>query len=625
MACIARGIFLTGPIGYPLRFFQNELHHPPSRRLLSYKYTPLSGPGQIRLLKLLKGVPGSDIRCEFLSVDLANPPESYNAISYTWGDPVLKHSIVCDRDELRVTENVKGLLDSMRRPGEAKFVWIDAVCIDQLNLEERGQQVKLMGQIYSSAESVDIWLGPEADDSALLEDFIPKIANVLQKTPKSQFLADQGLFRITGTGRHSPEWTALKRLFERPWFNRTWIVQEIVASSHHIFVCGDHRIPAVLLVRVARELRDLYLNGNGFVRYHGFNHAIISKFLRMARIWRERQYGKETYFSLLAYSFWSSEASDPKDKIFSMVGLDASMATRLEPDYRDTVQTVYTNATRESLLSCNSIGILSLAGIGTPRVLSDLPSWVPDFSVSAVPQPPFELFLYDGSIRGRWADHPIHIFEETLSPFLFQGNELTLDAMKFDSIKSLSAILDIADEANLNAWAREAESLFLASKFSLEVPDWDAHWRSLIADRVFEHAWYARAPQLYENYYSAFRKQLGMPSTDPQDRDQERVEDSAGDELNMHARRFVAALWQSAHGRKYCLTARGDMTIVPKFAEMGDEICLLAGCNVPFVIRRVKGMADDGGRYELVGECYVHEIMRGADVELGDPERITFI
>ncbi|KAG4436291.1 hypothetical protein IFR05_008231 [Cadophora sp. M221] len=625
MACIARGLLPKNPIGSPLRSFQNQLHHSPSRRLLSYKYTPLSNLGQIRLLKLLKGVPGSDIRCEFLPIDLASSSEIYSAISYTWGDPVLKHSIVCDQDELRVTENVRGLLEKMRRPDEAKFVWIDAICIDQQNLKERGQQVKLMGQIYSSAESVEIWLGPEANDSALLEDFIPKLANILQKTPKSQFLTDEGLFQITGTDRHSPQWTALKRLFDRPWFNRTWIVQEIVASSHHIFVCGDNRIPAVLLVRVARELRDLYLNGNGFVRYHGFNQAIISKFLRMARIWRERQYGKETYFSLLAYSFWSSEASDPKDKIFSMVGLDASMATRLEPDYRDSVQTVYTNATRESLLSCNSIGILSLSGIGNPRALPNLPSWVPDFSVSAVPQPPFELYLYNCSIRGRWADHPIHIFEETLSPFLFHGNELTLDAMKFDSTKSLSTILDISDEANLNAWAREAESLFLASKFSFNNLDWDAHWRSLIADRVFEHAWYTQAPQLYENYYSAFRKQLGMPSTKSQGLAQEKCKGNAEDFLNMHARRFVAALWQSAHGRKYCLTARGDMAIVPRFAEVEDEICLLAGCNVPFVIRRAKGTVNDGGQYELVGECYVHEIMRGADVELGEPERITFI
>ncbi|KAH7313177.1 heterokaryon incompatibility protein-domain-containing protein [Rhexocercosporidium sp. MPI-PUGE-AT-0058] len=625
MACIARGCFLKSPIGYHLRSFQSQLHHTPSRRLLSYRYTPLSCPGQIRLLKLLKGVPGSDIKCEFLPVDLASSSESYNAISYTWGNPVLKHSIVCGRDELRVAENVRCVLDKMRMPDEAKFIWIDALCIDQQNLEERGQQVKLMGQIYSSAESVDIWLGPEADGSALLEAFIPKLANILQKSPKSQFMTDEGLFRTTETARHSPEWTALKRLFERPWFNRTWIVQEIVASSHHIFVCGNHRIPAVLLVRVARELRDLYLNGNAFVRYHGFDHAIISKFLRMARIWRERQYGKETYFSLLAYSFWSSEASDPKDKIFSMVGLDASMATRLEPDYRATVQTVYINATREALLSCNSIGIISLAGIGNPRVLAELPSWVPDFSVSAAPQPPFELFLYNGSIRGRWVDHPVHVFEETLSPFLFHGSELTLDSIKFDSIKSLSTVLDIADETNLNAWAREAESLFLASKFAIADPDWDAHWRSLIADRVFEHAWYKRAPQLYERYYSALRKQLEMLPTHSHEFAEEEIGNQAGDDLNMRARRFVSALWQSAHGRRYCLTARGDMAIVPRFAEVGDEICLLAGCNAPFVIRRVKGTAEDNGLYELVGECYVHEIMRGDDVELRGRERLTFI
>jgi hypothetical protein len=118
-----------------------------------------------------------------------------------------------------------------------------------------------------------------------------------------------------------------------------------------------------LLVLVAKELRYLYLNGNGFVRHHGFDFAVISKFLRMARIWKIRISGKETDFSLLTYSFWSSETLDPKDKIFSMFGLDNGITIRMEPDYHNSVQTVYTNATQESLLSRSPIGILSLASI----------------------------------------------------------------------------------------------------------------------------------------------------------------------------------------------------------------------------------------------------------------------
>jgi hypothetical protein len=231
---------------------------------------------------------------------------------------MLKHGIECEQNEPDVTDNVRGLLNQMGDLDEEKLIWIDAICIDQKNLEERSQQVKLMGQIYSSTKSVDIWLGQEQDESSLLEEFIARLTDVFRKSPRSQLSTAEGLFQKTKTNRDSPEWMALKRLFERPWFNRTWVVQEIVASSQHTFLCGKYHISVDLLVRVARELRDLYLNGNAFVHYCRFDHATISKFLRMAWIWRERQNGSETYFSLLIYSFWTSEAADLKDKIFSM-------------------------------------------------------------------------------------------------------------------------------------------------------------------------------------------------------------------------------------------------------------------------------------------------------------------
>lgn len=82
------------------------------------------------------------------------------------------------------------------------------------------------------------------------------------------------------------------------------------------------------------------------------------------------------------------------------------MAIRVESDYRDSVQTVYAKATRESLLSGKSIGILTLAGIGNHRALEDLPSWVPDFSTTATPPPPFEAFPSDGIVKKQMDSTP---------------------------------------------------------------------------------------------------------------------------------------------------------------------------------------------------------------------------
>jgi hypothetical protein len=156
---------------------------------------------------------------------------------------------------------------------------------------------------------------------------------------------------------------------------------------------------------------------------------------------------------------------------------------------------------------------------------------------------------------------PIPIFEERLSPFLFHDNQLTVDAITFDSIKSLGNVLHIANEGNLDPWAREAESLFLTSNHYLRN----------------ENSWYIHAPpQFYRTYYSAFRKQLAMQTRNTRNLTHELyIPDSkAGDAENMHARRFVAPLWQSAHGRRYCVTARGDVALVPRYAKVADEICL---------------------------------------------------
>jgi hypothetical protein len=635
MASSVRNTFRHPAIRSATEEFRRKPHCLSSRRHLSYKYSPLDETGQIRLLKLSPGSLGSPIKCEFLPVNLAKSVQNFDAISYAWGNPALKYKIECEQDELNVTESVRGLLDHIRDPNEDRVIWIDAICIDQQNFAERSQQVRLMRQIYSSAESVSIWLGPEKDESGLLQEFIPRLADVFWGSQRAQLFTDEVLFQKTKTHRTSREWVALKRLFERPWFNRTWIVQEFVSSPQHTFLCGKFHISAELLVLVAKELRHLHLNGNGFVRHHGFDFAAISKFLRMARIRKLRMSGEETDFSLLTYSFWSSEASDPKDKIFSMLGLDNGMAIRMEPDYRDSIQTVYTKATQQSLLNHNAIGILSLAGIGNDRALDNLPSWVPDFSATETPAPPFELFAYDGCIQDSWGSYNIHIFEETLSPFLFEGKEFTLDAINFDTIKRLGTMLNIENNENLKEWTHEAKSLFLTSNYYLsnEFPNWDVHWRSLIADRIYQYTLYIQAPQIYGNYYEALREQLEMKTKHKQriTHWQYTLESigGAGRQITkeMRATRFVAALWQSAHGRRYCVTGKGDVALVPRYAAVGDEICKLAGCIVPFVVRSFPGTGSGKKLYELVGECYVHGIMRGSrqDLSLGEFNQITFI
>jgi hypothetical protein len=110
---VGRGSLLPRPIARALR------HKPPCRfrRYVGYKHPQLGDAGHIRLLKLLQGSQGAPLTCSFLPTSISPAPK-YAAISYAWGDPLLKHKIKCEDGELSVTENVKVLLGHLRDPGE---------------------------------------------------------------------------------------------------------------------------------------------------------------------------------------------------------------------------------------------------------------------------------------------------------------------------------------------------------------------------------------------------------------------------------------------------------------------------------------------------------------------------
>lgn len=123
-------------------------------------------PNEIRLVLLLPGAEYTNI--ELLSiphVSLANAP-AYKALSYAWGDPEDVQTITVDNVYVKVTKNLASFLWQIRQdldPGMVLLLWIDAICINQQDIEERNQQLLLMRRIYERAETTIVWLGPGAD------------------------------------------------------------------------------------------------------------------------------------------------------------------------------------------------------------------------------------------------------------------------------------------------------------------------------------------------------------------------------------------------------------------------------------------------------------------------------
>ncbi|KAF2472960.1 HET-domain-containing protein, partial [Lindgomyces ingoldianus] len=123
-------------------------------------YSPLNkDTNEIRVVKISPQVdPKFNVSCEFTIVSLDAKPV-YRALSYTWGDPKDTLPITLNGHRFEVTRNLKRALQRLRTLGTEVSIWIDAICINQVDMDERMHQVQLMRVIYQNPEEVIVYLG----------------------------------------------------------------------------------------------------------------------------------------------------------------------------------------------------------------------------------------------------------------------------------------------------------------------------------------------------------------------------------------------------------------------------------------------------------------------------------
>lgn len=109
--------------------------------------------GEMRLLVLEPGTQNSFVRCKLYTCS-QNDRIPYQALSYTWGDPTKVQSIDCNGEDMQIASNLHQALLHLCHPRRTRILWIDALCINQDDSNERGQQVQLMREIYAQATQV---------------------------------------------------------------------------------------------------------------------------------------------------------------------------------------------------------------------------------------------------------------------------------------------------------------------------------------------------------------------------------------------------------------------------------------------------------------------------------------
>jgi hypothetical protein len=290
----------------------------------------------------------------------------YECSSYSWGgedgNVTLSEPVYIGEhwDVLMQTKNCGSMLRFLRPWRGVRMVWVDAVCINQSNMEERGSQVAKMRQIYEGCSRVIVYLG---------EDIVTTRARFPRSQPLSAFCnADPSapIFPSDHQLHHKPY--TLQDLFSRRYFSRVWVIQELVASER-------------VLIRVGNI--DYYADSHvidWMTRSHSF--PWINTPAPWMKHLAHKVFPVSDLLSLLKMTMESS-ASDPRDRLFGVVSLLHNPIFRhdVAPDYTLSFQHFNIGIFAHLLLREKRYWFLGKAGVGTNAPQHDkhqLPSWMPD-------------------------------------------------------------------------------------------------------------------------------------------------------------------------------------------------------------------------------------------------------
>ena len=351
-----------------------------------YEYEPLPDEGtSIRLLELLPGNPQDIISLEIFTVSLnkiRRRPE-YEALSYEWGEKTGTIPIQCNGNRLLVTPNLRSILEELRSPNESRVLWADAVCINQEDIVERGKQVALMTDIYREATRVLMCIGGEKKhtQSAFegLQKFIQAYDQVIEPRGGIQGIqAGDGkrVVELLSGKVNKSELQGMADLYDRPYFTRAWIFQEIILSgSKGVIFCGRHQCDWIMMRKALVSFSCSKLYG-----------ISLTSFKMLHIIECEDSFNEKGGLELEDISDIrrSLKATDPRDKIYATLGVLRQREKReLVPDYSLSVRDVYINATRYLIRKTKTLDYWwSVCNRGSIKTVANLPSWVPDWTAT---------------------------------------------------------------------------------------------------------------------------------------------------------------------------------------------------------------------------------------------------
>jgi len=580
------------------------------------KITRTSQP--FRLLEIhTSSEPSSRIECTLQHANLLGKP-TFKALSYVWGDPNIKVPILLDSKRYDVTKNCYGALLRLRDLRETS-VWIDAICIDQMNNEEKCSQIPLMNYIYSAAEEVIVWLGHvEGEREPNSWETESMAISLLKDLSAGELRTFEEFLEIAQRGEESVRrWNALKLVYGHSWFSRLWTHQELILSKSATFVLDYNnlnfdqlRLATQFIHKASDEMtfRQLPSRMNElFEDFQGFKDGLEKARIRtVARVNRHNPtHLPYQRISALDQVIAGSRfrCFNPRDRVYALLGLlNSDIRDKTVVDYDKSLEEVYRDFAEALIETSHSLEVLT--GAGVARGHSSWPSWVQDlgdWNSDNNKQPKsLRYSKYDASCSTR----PNFSKNRKM-------NELIIGGVAVDSI--LETV--VMEEKNI---VKDATHHIKGAK---GLHKWEENFEAYPTGCDPVHAWIKtvtadidgnkvtserQSNEALEEFVfihrfndsSSEEKMVMMPV------ELEKYNDWKESLLDTTIR-FTSAVGAASQHRTFFITKSGYMGIGPMPLEVGDTICVVLGCNVPLLLRKYED------HYILVGECFVWGLMDG--------------
>ncbi|RCI10237.1 hypothetical protein L249_8531 [Ophiocordyceps polyrhachis-furcata BCC 54312] len=633
--------------------------------------------GWIRVMKLFPGAWNDMIEFE-LSPPMMAPP-SYKVLSYVWGSRNNKRPIYLwdswtrQRSVVYVTVNLDHALRRIRRADSHLTLWVDAICIDQTNVEERSIQVQFMRDVFAKSEEVVVYLGePRVMDERLVvsppsvfhlddRDFqhMAGFKDRLASGGKGGQDMDVGLdvfclVRVLADQAADNCWPqlgkdavyqgnlfeALRQFMQCKWWSRVWTVQEIIVPREVTVYYGGAVAPWHMFVTAARCYRQdcLPLIHEYRCVADDFSERILEVEKRRER-WRKLD--RSDLLSLLR-QFGDRQATEPRDKIYALLGLSDAGSSMI-PDYSLPISRVFQNTVLYIIRQSQSLDVF-LGDVGR-KVDDALPSWVPDWTAVArdeLDRLRVENIRYFNAGLGSDTGSKTCQWCETLR------NRYTHHAAFMKWLTSVRYRRDMVEEDGLFDWLctihtgrvrvlKEDDGVISMPGLYVDtvavVGDpmlstdtlWTLlSWAKIVTERFSRREHRPRGQELGHVFGRALcadtitvhNQTRRLNTTDTRALARWLLNTDRGTEkldinhvLDMSGD-IYQAIRVATHKRRLFITSTGYIGLGPTKTQVNHFVYVVPGSKTPFVLRNAGESRGEAG-LELVGDCYAHGIMDG--------------